>query len=131
MIPSFIPVSPVRRDRRAHVSSGPGHGPSLRRRLVVSLLRGDQRELDLEDGTVTGARDDLELAAMALDDAVGEREAETRALAHLLRREEGIEDAGPDRLRDAGTGVLELDPHAVGGGLGPDEDPPPVLERVA
>src|SRR6185503_18963411 len=44
------------------------------------------------------------------DDAAGDVEAEARALAHIFRREEGIEDAIEDVLRNSGTIVDH--PHA-------------------
>ncbi len=55
---------------------------------------------------------------MPLDDAVGERQAEARALADFLRREEGIEDAALDLEAGCRAIVLELEPHSVVDGSG-------------
>ena len=50
---------------------------------------------------------------MPLDDPVGDRQPETRTLAHLLGGEEGLEDVVEHFGRDPATTVLDLDLHAV------------------
>ena len=55
-------------------------------------------------------------AAGLLDDAVGRRQSEPGALADLLGREEGLEDALEMRLGDAGAGIDHLDQHVIAGG---------------
>src|SRR3712207_6817638 len=56
----------------------------------------------------------MDLAAMPPDhDAPGDVEAEPGAPADLLRREERLEDAGPDLARHPGPRVADLDHHAV------------------
>src|SRR5690349_19145529 len=68
-----------------------------------------QRQVDLEP-RVAGPGLDLDVAAVALDDdAVRDVQAEPRALAHRLGREERLEDPLEVLLRDAGAGVADLD----------------------
>ena len=57
---------------------------------------------------------DGDLAAVAPDDdPPGDVEAEAGALAHVLGREERLEDVRPDVGRDARPGVRHLDHHAL------------------
>ena len=81
-----------------------------RGRLARRLGGGDGGQLESEHGAVRHALGG-EPPAVLLDDAVRYREPEPRALPHLLRREEGLEDARHDLGRDAGAVVLELDHH--------------------
>jgi len=57
-----------------------------------------------------------DLAAVVADDAVGDRQAEPRSLAHRLGREEGLEDAREIGRLDAFPGVGELE-NDVGAGI--------------
>src|ERR687887_921613 len=74
------------------------------------LLRGrfgHHRQLDQEARTAAPARLDGDRAAVLLDDAVGDRQPETRPGADLLRREERVEDALLELARDAGPGAAK------------------------
>src|SRR5687768_1467605 len=62
-------------------------------------------------------------AAVLLDDPVRDREAESRALAELLRREERVVDSGHLIGRDARTGVPDLDVRDVAVDAGDDRQP--------
>ena len=61
-------------------------------------------------------------AAVALDDAVRQREPQPGPHAHGLGGEERVEDPAPDLLRDAGSVVTELEPHSLGHGSRADAD---------
>ena len=56
----------------------------------------------------------IDEAAGLLDDAVDRGQAEARALADFLGREERLEDLVDDVGRNAGAGVAHLDQHVVG-----------------
>src|SRR5262249_56313200 len=85
-------------DARGHRG---GHAlPRLRRR------GGGQ--LDGEDGPSRFALAG-ETTTVLLHNAVGDGQPESGAFTHLLRGEEGLEDARHDLRRNAGAIVLELD----------------------
>jgi len=62
---------------------------------------------DGEAGSFADRAGDDDGAAMLLDDAVGDREAQSRALVATLGGEDGLEDAYPDLVRDARSVVLD------------------------
>src|SRR4051812_6401071 len=64
---------------------------------------------DLEGGAAADFRLELDLAAVALQDLVGERETQARPASRLLGGEERIEDARRDLLRNAATVVRDLE----------------------
>ena len=63
------------------------------------------RKVDLERRPFAGLAVDPHATAALLDDAEDRRESQAGTLASLLRREEGLEDAGQRRLVDADAGV--------------------------
>ena len=72
-----------------------------------------------------GLRLDADAAAVALDDAVRDREAEARADADRLGGEERVEDLALDLLGDARPVVVELEAHAVAAAARADADAAP------
>ena len=72
----------------------PSHGRGGTRSSGVFALelRRLEWKVDLEDRSFARSRHDLDPASVALDDAVGQGQAEAGALADFLRREEGVED---------------------------------------
>src|SRR5258706_16152833 len=71
--------------------------------------RGAGWEDDAEGGALARDAFDLEAAAVRGDDAVGDRETEPGPAAHVLGREEWLEDPSQPLGRDAGTGVADRD----------------------
>ena len=65
---------------------------------------------------------DLERAAVVEDDLAGDGEAEARAFAGRLGREEGREDLVADVVGDARARVADRDDHLVGGAAQADVD---------
>jgi hypothetical protein len=63
-------------------------------------------------------------------DPVAHVQPEPRAGAHVLRREERLEDAPPDGLRYAGAVVRDLDEHQVLLARRPDPDAPAPADGV-
>ena len=59
-------------------------------------------------------------AAMALDDAVADGQAQAGALAHGLGREEGLKNAGHHLGRNAGAVVVQRDHQEVRLAFGAD-----------
>src|SRR5205085_11485639 len=82
-----------------------------RRRLAVEMAQ----EVDREHGALAGRTVDEDEAAGLLDDAVDGGEAEPGAGADLLGREERLEDAHEILLRDAESGIGDLDEDVVAG----------------
>ena len=72
-----------------------------------------ERERQSEAGARAGNVLDLHAAAVGLDDADRQAEAEPRAFADALGREERIEDAMEMLGRDARPVVFHLDHHPV------------------
>src|SRR5918993_5379660 len=71
-------------------------------------------QCDRELGELAWARHDFNLPAVLLyDDVVRDRKAKARTLPGRLRREEWLEDAGPQRLRDACAVFANLDLDAL------------------
>src|SRR5678815_3706499 len=68
----------------------------LTRALLSQCHRNLSRQLHRERGALPDLRVDGDLAAVALDELVHDRETEARALTDVLRREERIEDARQD-----------------------------------
>ena len=104
------------------------------------------RQIDRERRAAAFFGFDLDAAAGLLDEAEHHAEPETRALADLLGREERIEDAFEDRLRNPRAGIGDLDLDIVAGIAGADRDgfadaehhiarrqrqPAPIRHRVA
>ena len=100
------------------------HGERRGRADACTLRR--RRELDREDRAASGSVGGGDRAAVLLDDAVGDRQPEARALVHFLRREERIEDPRQHLLVDARTAVADPrdDRRAVRGRLDGDVDRP-------
>ena len=73
----------------------------------------------MKQDPVPGVGLDLDRAAVLLDDPVADREAQPGPLADRLGGEERVEDPLADRRVDAAAGVGDLDPDALGLGLGP------------
>ncbi len=85
-----------------------GRAASARDALMTCLpLRGAGRRgrWTREDGAGSRPRDELDAAAVAGHDAVDHGQAEAHALARLLGREEGLEDARLVRFGNAAAGV--------------------------
>src|SRR5207253_10112761 len=97
------------------------------------------REVDLEGGSLAGSAGDRDRAAVLLDDPLAQREPEARPLARRLGREERLKDLGLNVARDPGAGIgdRELDTRPLTGEAGRDGDParggqaPHRLMRVA
>jgi uncharacterized protein (TIGR03790 family) len=89
-------------------------GPSGR------IARGGQAQD--EAGAAAGSAALLEHAGVLEGDVERDGEAEAHARVGALRREEGVEDALPRGIRNAGTVVLhgDLDPAAIGADFGAD-----------
>ena len=77
-------------DRRRQADLGGGATAAAFR---LALLAAAQGQVDVEDGAARGQVLRPDAAAVLVDDAVADRQAEPGALARLLRREEGVEDA--------------------------------------
>ena len=72
------------------------------------LHRGQQaRQVDLHGRALAGLAVDLHVPARLLDEAVDLREAEARAVAHILGREEGLERLGQHLAAHPGAGVAD------------------------
>src|SRR5204863_424828 len=85
------------------------------------------------ESRASGAAVDADLAAVLLDDARGDRQAETGPLALRLGREERLEDARGHLRLDPGPGILNRHLHVTIFHPGLDQDlAPPVhgLYRV-
>ena len=52
---------------------------------------------------------DPDVPSMLFDDSVGNPQTKASAFSHVLRRKEGIEDAGENVAGDAASAVLYLD----------------------
>src|SRR5215831_16911629 len=76
---------------------------------LLGRRAGHDRELDHEPRAGSAGLD-RDRAAVLLDDAVGDREAEAGSRSDLLRREERVEDALLELPRDPGPAVGEVDP---------------------
>src|SRR5580698_4308443 len=79
------------------------HPASLSRRRIGGrgdVFRAAGRQRDAEGGPFAEAAQDLDAAAVSIDDAMDDGQAEPRALADVLGREERIEDPGDDLGRD-------------------------------
>jgi hypothetical protein len=92
-----------------------GRRPGARGR-PTRRLRGHARQADRERRSPAGRGGDVHAAAALAHDAVDGREAEPRALADGLRREERLEDAGDRRLVHAGARVRHAQHGVVAGG---------------
>ena len=68
---------------------------------LARLSAGWQRQPDGEAGALAGGGLDLDRAAVVLDDAVADRQAQAGPLADRLGGEEGVEDPVADRRVDA------------------------------
>jgi hypothetical protein len=64
-----------------------------------------ERQVDVKDGALAGHALDDDPAAVTLDDAHADRQAQAGALSHRLRGEEWLEQPGLDLERDTGAGV--------------------------
>ena len=85
---------------------------------------GEDRQPHLEAG-VAGFGEDADVALVVFDDhAVGDVQAEARALADVLGRVEGLEDPLPHVFGDAGAVVGDLDEHPPVLAGGADRDRP-------
>ncbi len=108
----------------------PVRSPALFRRLGLAFERLQvflgldiARQVNAEGGAHADLAVDDDRAARLLHDAVDRGKAEARALAHLLGREERIEDFLKMLGLDAGAGVAHLAEHIFAAGK------PPVLQR--
>src|SRR5207245_9370691 len=63
------------------------------------------REVDLEGGSLAGSAGDRDRAAVLLDDPLAQREPEARPLARRLGREERLKALGLNVARDPGAGI--------------------------
>src|ERR1043165_2533696 len=79
-------------------------GPIQRR---LTHIHGRSRQQHLERGAASDLRVQPDVSAGLLHDPVHGREPESRSLAGLLRREEGLEDAQLDVLGYADAGILD------------------------
>src|ERR1022692_1821763 len=81
------------------------------------LLRA-RRQGDSKSGALSHAALHLDASAVAIDDPVHDRQTQARSRAHVLGREEGIEDSRDDLGGDSGpvVGDRDLDVLAAGGG---------------
>src|SRR3954471_9487798 len=118
------------RNTYTYITLPPPRGPSTFR----AALGGGRHpavagEGDGEGGSLARRAVHLDVAAVALDDAVHDGEAEARALAHVLGGEEGVEDAGQDVRGDARAVVADRDPGPLGGGVPHDADGPSALAQ--
>ena len=93
------------------VLAAPFVGDSARRR--TALCAGDDREIQVELRSLAGLAVHGDGAVVTLDDAVYDGEAEARARAHRLGREERLEDALEHFARHAGAAVANRDAHVV------------------
>src|SRR5581483_3553736 len=71
----------------------------------LDLRRGRQEHM--ESSAHAHSAFEFEPTLMLLDDARDCRQAETGALAHLLRGEKRLENPRPNLRRDAATGILD------------------------
>src|SRR5437879_3813701 len=93
-----------------------GLGPATRRR-DRPRLRYDVgvllylREVNLEGRAVASLAVDPDISAMLRDDAVGGRQPQPAALAHVLGREERFEQAEPGLFVHAAAGIAHGEPY--------------------
>ena len=83
------------------------------RRADAARSPRDDRQLDGERRAAAGRALRPDPPAVLLDDAVADRQAEARALARLLRREERVEDAAQRLGAHAGAAVAERRRHGA------------------
>ena len=122
-----------RRVRRGEWRAGPQSGPSRPR---PSGSAGDgggdfsERQLEHERGAALGRVFDAQVAALGEEDLARHGQAEARALARRLGREEPVEDLLLDRARDAGAVVHEPDLDGPLEAPGLHRDRGPFLRRI-
>src|SRR5438093_5852009 len=80
------------------------------------------RQPDREGAAVAEPTGRGDLAAVGVDDLPTDRDAKTRPDARDLGREARREELAEVLLRDAGSGVLDLDPHRRAVHSGPEPD---------
>jgi hypothetical protein len=83
---------------------------------------GIDGQFDPEGGASARFTADMDVAAMLLDDAVGQRQSQPGPAADRLGGEEGFEDAVDVFRRDAVSGIADADGHALAAAFGADGD---------
>src|SRR5260221_12650841 len=81
--------------------------------LPFSSFMMYQRELDHEQRPVVLTILDRDVSLVALNDAVGDEEAQASPRAHLLSGEELVKDTLFDPCRDPMTGIFHLQFHDI------------------
>src|SRR5262249_50443820 len=104
-------------------------GRRLGRVLAGGGRRRDYRKLDAKDRALAGLADEGQRSPVPLDDAVAEREAETRALTNRLGGKERLEDPIADLLRDSRARVLDVHRDAAARGVGAGAKREPARRR--
>ena len=134
--PATRPAPPAR-DRRARLRLRAA-GIRVRRstataiqrlRGLAGVIRAGQLadwQLEPEGRALAGLRAEVEAPLMALDQALGDMQAETgaplAAAVRAVRLGKALEDPVTERLRDAGTAILDLDPRPAVALLHADAD---------
>src|SRR5712692_218869 len=96
---------------------------------MVRFLLQRQRDSNDELGSFAFAAAHLNGAMVGLDDPIGYGQAQAGSLANIFSRKERLEDAMPDALPDASSGVPHGDQKHPVLGSGRNGDFPLALDR--